>query len=96
MTRGPKAMIGLGFYAMAAYASFYAYNIYKLDAVPENIKDPKHQTLAQGRFDQIAQEYDDELGWSEFLMGMGIRRRSLLKHAYVNAHIPVCKLLVTP
>ncbi|TPX70583.1 hypothetical protein SpCBS45565_g01670 [Spizellomyces sp. 'palustris'] len=72
---------GLGVYATTAYASYHAYRIYSAPPPAPGIADPARQEAFPGVFDALAPEYDGKIGWDEWLMRVGSRRKELVERA---------------
>lgn len=76
--------IALGVYSLTAYASFHAYKLYLLpDVSPLEASDPSKQPDVSDRYGTLAKEYDDAVGWDEWMMGLPGKRRELLRWAHV-------------
>ncbi|RKO89184.1 S-adenosyl-L-methionine-dependent methyltransferase [Blyttiomyces helicus] len=74
-------LTGLGLYGATVYASFHAYKLYSAPPPPEGIADPHNQPCFNGVYNGLAPEYDARIGWDEWLMGLGRRRRNLVERA---------------
>ncbi|KAI9104699.1 S-adenosyl-L-methionine-dependent methyltransferase [Phlyctochytrium arcticum] len=72
---------GLGLYGVTSYLSYHAYRIHMAPQPPASISDPKHQPPHPGVFDALAPEYDTRIGWDEWLMRLGTRRKQLVERA---------------
>ncbi|KAI8922024.1 S-adenosyl-L-methionine-dependent methyltransferase [Powellomyces hirtus] len=69
---------GLGIYGTTVYASYHLYRIHKLPTPPATLQQPAHQKSYPGVFDALASEYDTKIGWDEWLMRLGSRRKELV------------------
>ncbi|KAL2917605.1 hypothetical protein HK105_202891 [Polyrhizophydium stewartii] len=78
---GALGVAGLALFGAGTLVSYRAYRIHLAPPPPPNCHDPRHQRHNLGPYDRVAPEFDNCIGWDEFLMGMGRRRRQLLEHA---------------
>ncbi|KAI9346215.1 hypothetical protein BDR26DRAFT_856053 [Obelidium mucronatum] len=80
----PLIALGLFAYGASAYLGFHLYRLGSLPDPPTTIANPKYQrTTAQVStpevYSQIADSYDEDVGWDEWFMGMDRRRRNVAK-----------------
>jgi methyltransferase OMS1 len=73
---------GLFIYSTAAYIGYIGYKIYVKPEPLAGSDHPKNQTDVADRYEVIASDYDEKLGWDEWLLRMGNKRQSLLQHAH--------------
>ncbi|KAJ3302490.1 hypothetical protein HDV03_004913 [Kappamyces sp. JEL0829] len=66
-------------YLTSVYVSYTLYQVYKLPR-PASF-DPLSQQDNAEAFDQKAVQYDEAIGWDEWVMGMGSKRQSLVREA---------------
>ncbi|TPX74903.1 hypothetical protein CcCBS67573_g03812 [Chytriomyces confervae] len=79
-SRAPLIMCGVFAYCSSAYLGFHLYKVYNLPTPPATIADPMHQRITtcthnHGVYSAMADRYDDEIGWDEWLMGLERRRK---------------------
>lgn len=73
---------GLFVYSASAYIGYLGYKIYlHPDPLPGSDL-PVNQKDVADRYESIASDYDDKIGWDEWFLRMGSKRKSLLKHAH--------------
>lgn len=72
---------GLFLYSVSAYVGYLGYKIYLHPNPPPGSDLPVNQKDVADRYDIIASDYDDKIGWDEWFLRMGSKRKSLLKHA---------------
>lgn len=72
---------GLFIYSSAAYIGYIGYKIYNKPEPSAGSELPRNQSDVADRYEAIARDYDDKIGWDEWMLRMGSKRKSLLKHA---------------
>ncbi|KAJ1570000.1 Methyltransferase-like protein 7B [Nowakowskiella sp. JEL0078] len=79
--------------SLGVYVGFHGYKIYQLPTPDKDIHDPRFQNKLlrtienldpKQIYSSLASSYDKEIGWDEWLMGMGGIRRRLLENCKGN------------
>jgi methyltransferase OMS1 len=73
--------IGISGYGIVSYASYHVYKIYNLPEPAQGCSDPKNQIDYSKVYNQI-DNYDEKVGWDEWLMRLGKHRQYICSKAY--------------